>query len=193
MKTKKMIMSFIALFNIALIVVFALSVSTNRFALITLDQNLLTKIKKQHDESDEMINDLSEQVSLADNEVQLIQQQVSMLLNNTTGDPYSVNSNSTNVTNIVPNEELPEIRVTYIIQQVNLKVSQYMKYSEDTMPCVNRTFPINTTEDYMIDALVTRFKSEHNLYGRTYYRLEYVGAQYSATGNAVFVFKCYFN
>ncbi len=193
MKTKKLIMSLIALFNIALIFVFSLSLSTDRSALITFDRNLLTKIQKKHDESAETINDLAEQVSTAQEEVTILSEQLAQLVTDTTGGYTAAQSGAGSMLDIVPSDEVPEIRATYIIQQVNLKVGQYMSYSEESMPSANRSFPIDTSEDYMIDSLVSRFKAEHNLYGCNYFRLEYVGVQYSASGNAVYVFKCYYS
>lgn len=89
--------------------------------------------------------------------------------------------------------EVSEIRVSYIIQQVNAQVDDFMTYSDVNMTYARRSFASGTTEAEMIDALVSRFTAEHDAHGCDYFRLEYIGVQYNKVGTAEYVFYLYFS
>lgn len=89
--------------------------------------------------------------------------------------------------------QVAEIRSTYIIQQVCSRVDDFMSYSDVTMPSVTRSFSADVTETEMIEALVARFSAEHDAHGCGYFRIEYKGVQYNKVGTAEYVFCLYFS
>lgn len=79
----------------------------------------------------------------------------------------------------------------YIISQATARASSFMTYSSTATGYYTQSFTVGKyTNEEIINNLVGRLQAEHDNYGNTVFRIEYVGTQ-DVYGTMKWVFKVY--